>query len=115
MSAEVKVVEFWVDYLLKRHDMNKEDVFVKVGIIQNCKQTQQVRRFFVELIFYKTNNHYWYRCRTMTTLYPKTMNLDSKGGLPLFRMRVKVLGCLSIMMKLHKNDWCTSPLVPCSQ
>ena len=58
MSAEVKVVEFLVDYLLKCHNMNKDDVFVKVGIIQTCKQTQQVRSFFVELIFYKANNHY---------------------------------------------------------
>ena len=58
MSAEVKVLETLVDYLLEYHKMNKEEIFVKVGIIQTCKQTQQVRSFFVELIFYKANNHY---------------------------------------------------------
>ena len=58
MSAEVKVVEFLVDYLLKYHNMNKDEIFVKVGIIQTIKPTQQVRSFFVELIFYKSNNHY---------------------------------------------------------
>ena len=56
--AEVKVLEMLVDYLLECHKMNKEEIFVKVGIIQTCKKTQQVRRFFVELIFYKANNHY---------------------------------------------------------
>ena len=58
MSAEVKVVEFLVDYVLKYHNMNKDKIFVKVGIIQAIKPTQQVRSFFVELIFYKSNNHY---------------------------------------------------------
>ena len=58
MSAEVKVLETLVDYLLEYHKMNKEEIFVKVGIIQTCKQTQQVRSFFVELIFHKANNHY---------------------------------------------------------
>ena len=58
MSAEVKVLETLVEYLLEYHKMNKEEIFVKVGIIQTCKQTQQARSFFVELIFYKANNHY---------------------------------------------------------
>ena len=58
MSAEVKVVQFLVDYLLNNHNMDKDEIFVKVGIIQTIKPTQQVRSFFVELIYYKSNNHY---------------------------------------------------------
>ena len=58
MSAKVKVVEVLVDYLLKYYNINKDKIFVKVGNSQTIKPTQQVRSFFVELIFYKSNNHY---------------------------------------------------------
>ena len=49
MSAEVKVLETLVDNLFNTHEINKEDAFVKVGIIQTCRQTQQVRSFFVKI------------------------------------------------------------------
>ena len=58
MSAEVKVLETLVENIFDSHKMTWEELFVKVGIIQTCKQTQQVRSFFVELIFYKSNNNY---------------------------------------------------------
>ena len=58
MSAEVKVLETLVENLFVTHKMNREEIFVKVGIIQTCRQTQQVRSIFVELICNKADNHY---------------------------------------------------------
>ena len=58
MSAEVKVLEKLVENLFDTHKMDREEIFVRVGIIQTCRQTQQVRSIFVELICNKADSHY---------------------------------------------------------
>ena len=58
MSAEVKVLEMLVGNLFDAHNMNRKEIFVKVGITQTCRQTQQARSIFVELIFNKADNNY---------------------------------------------------------
>ena len=57
-SAEVKVLERLMKHLFDAHQMKPEEIFVKVGIIQTYRQTQQVRSIFVE-IWNTDDNHYW--------------------------------------------------------
>lgn len=72
MSVEVKLLETLTESLFDTHEMNQEEIFVRLGIIQTCRQTQQVRSIFVELIWNKADNHFRYRCPTVTILYQQT-------------------------------------------